>query len=124
MWGQVWEVRNLSDEMTPEDYTARIAQVAQDEAEARMVAVVSAVQSFLDRTAQERQYDNIFTLISYILSPDPVFKAEAEAGNVWRDAVWVQCREIKDAVIAGTRPLPTVKEVLAELPAMVWPGGL
>jgi len=84
-------------------------------------AVVIAVQDLLDRTAHERNYDNIFTLCSYATSTDPTFAAEGQAGMAWRDLVWTTCRAIMEDVIAGMRPLPTVAEVLAELPTFVWP---
>lgn len=85
-----------------------------------MVEVVSAVQSFLDTTAQQRGYDNIFTLISYVTSTNPVFQREGQAGLFWRDRVWETCLQIKNDVIAEIRPVPTEEEVLAEMPVIDW----
>jgi len=85
-----------------------------------MADVASAVQSLLDSTAQQRGYDNIFTLISYVTSTNPVFQREGQVGLFWRDRVWEACLQIKNDVIAGNRPLPTIEEVLAEMPVIVW----
>jgi hypothetical protein len=84
-------------------------------------AVVAAVQELLDAKAHERSYDNIFTLVSYAESTDPVFHAEGQAGLIWRDQVWASCRQLMEDVVAGRRTIPTVDQVLAELPAFTWP---
>ncbi len=79
------------------------------------------IQELLDSTARERLYDNIFTLVSYRDSSDPTLQAEGQAAYVWRDACWVKSREIRDEVLAGTRPLPTVADILLEMPVFAWP---
>lgn len=80
-----------------------------------------AIQAHLDATARERQYDSIHTLIGYRGDPNPEFAAEAEAGFVWRSAVWTYANAELAKVMAGQREQPTVEDFIAELPAMVWP---
>lgn len=82
--------------------------------------IIQAVQSKLDRTAQSRNYDNILSLCSYANSTDQIFASEGQAGVAWRDACWRTCYEIVTAVQNGERSLPTVSEVLAELPKINW----
>lgn len=84
-------------------------------------ALVAAVQSHLDTTAQQRGYDGILSLASYAASPNPPFAAEGDAGLAWRDAVWIYCYGVMAAVEAGTRPVPTADALIAELPPMIWP---
>lgn len=79
-----------------------------------------AVQAHLDRTAQSRDYDNTYTCLSYLSSTDPTWNREANAFNAWRDQVWRKCHEILNAVMAGTKPQPTIDELIAELPAIDW----
>ena len=79
-----------------------------------------AIQNYLDTTAQERRYDNIFTAISYVNSTDETFAREAQACLVWRDKVWRKCYDILDAVEAGEREVPTIEELIAELPVIDW----
>ena len=38
-----------------------------------------------------------------------------------RDATWAKGYEILDDVLSGKRPMPTIEEVLAELPPLEWP---
>lgn len=104
-----WTVEDL----TGDALAAAMAAVRQD-----MTAVV---QRYLDATAQLRGYDGILSLCSYAASVNQPFAAEGDAGIVWRDAVWLYCYQVLADVAAGTRPIPTADELIAELPAMVWP---
>ena len=79
-----------------------------------------AVQAHLDKTAQERRYDNILSLCTYATSPNPKFAAEGQAGVAWRDAVWTKCYAVLADVNAGMRSIPTSGDLVAELPDMVW----
>ena len=79
-----------------------------------------AIQKHLDTTAQSRRYDSIFTAISYVNSTDETFAREAQACLVWRDKVWRKCYDILDAVEAGEREIPTMEELIAELPTIEW----
>lgn len=81
---------------------------------------IKAVDELLLKTANSHGYDSAYTCLSYLQSTDPKWKAEAEAFNVWRDAVWNKCHEVLNAVEAGTRTAPSVDELLEELPKIEW----
>ena len=90
--------------------------------EAEIIAsLTAAVQAKLDSEARTHNYDGILSLCSYATSIDPVFKAEGQAGVEWRDAMWRKACQVMEEVKAGTRPVPTSEELLAELPGMTWP---
>lgn len=78
----------------------------------------SQVQSYLDATAKQRNYDNIFTLCGYVTDPNPKFQLEAQSAVAWRSAVWTKCYAILAEVQAGTRETPT--DIISELPVMTW----
>jgi hypothetical protein len=74
-----------------------------------------AVQEVLDTQAQELGYENILSACSYSGYENP-FKLESESFIVWRGAVWATCYQILGEVLAETRVMPTIDELLAELP--------
>ena len=80
-----------------------------------------AVEQHLDTVAQERDYGSILHLCSYPPSGNPTWKAEGEAGVAWRDAVWAHCYQMLEDVGMQDRTAPSVEELIAELPEIVWP---
>lgn len=89
--------------------------------EETLATMRQAIQDHLDTKSKERLYDGILSLCTYATSTNPKFAAEGQAGVVWRDACWAKGYEIVAEVQAGTREIPTVDELLAELPVFVWP---
>jgi len=83
-------------------------------------AMVDAVQFLLDETAKTRNYDNILSLCTYANSTIQKFKNEGQAGVNWRDACWATCYQIMYDVQTGQRQLPSVEQVLSELPQIIW----
>lgn len=79
------------------------------------------IQVLLDSKSKERRYDSIDSAMGYVTSIDPIKQAQAIALRDWRDACWDVGSAIELAVIAGTRPIPTKEEMLAEMPVFVWP---
>lgn len=105
-WVQTWAVVQLAPE-----------QVAAN----TFAAVRAAVQEMLDTKAAERSYDGILSAATYVTSTVPKFAAEAQACIAWRDVCWDACYAILNEVQTGARPLPTVAQVLAEMPTLEWP---
>lgn len=89
--------------------------------EALIAQIVSATQQRLDDFARTRGYDGILSLCTYATSAEPKFKAEGQYAVEARDATWAKCYEVLAAVEAGSRPMPTLDELLAELPVLTWP---
>jgi len=83
--------------------------------------LTNAVQAHLDNKAQERGYDGILSLATYANSTNPQFSAEGLAGAQWRDDTWAACYVILDEVLSAMRTIPTVEELIAELPVLHWP---
>ena len=78
-------------------------------------AINNAIQNHLDTKAQEFRYDNMMSARSYTGYTN-AFQTEAQALATWASECWVVAGKIEADVQAGTRVMPTVDEVLAELP--------
>ena len=82
--------------------------------------LLKAVDDYMDRTVQERGYDNIAKCVTYEGDIDPIFNAEGTAAKQWRSKVYRKCYDILAEVEAGLRDVPTVEELIAELPEIEW----
>jgi hypothetical protein len=87
----------------------------------RFTEVQEMVQKRLDDFAKTRGYDGILSACTYASSQVPKFQTEGQYAVNARDSSWAMCYVILADVQDGIRPLPTVAEVEAELPALVWP---
>lgn len=75
-----------------------------------------SVQKYLDEEANLHGYDNITNACSYAGAPNP-FQTEAISFVTWRGNVWAYCYQELAKVQAGTRPMPTIEQIISELPA-------
>lgn len=80
-----------------------------------------AVQERLDAFARTRNYDGIMSAATYATSTVPKFKAEGQYAVEARDLTWAKGYAILADVLSGARPIPTIEEVIAELPPLAWP---
>lgn len=80
-----------------------------------------AIQAHVDATARARNYGDGALLASYAVSTVAIWSAEAAAFVAWRDAVWLYAYAQLDLALGGERQIPTIAELLAELPAISWP---
>ena len=81
----------------------------------------AAVTAYIDAVSRQRGFDNNRDAASYAGSTVALWAAEAGAFVAWRDAVWSYAYAEMAKVQGGTRAQPTVAELVAELPVVVWP---
>ena len=79
------------------------------------------IQNLLDTTAQSKTYNDSLHCVSYGLSTNVAWKAEAEAFIAWRDDVYETALTILDGIENNNDPIPTEQEFLNALPTIVWP---
>lgn len=90
--------------------------------EALIAAVTVAIQAELDRQAKLKSYDDIVSACSYAAQEvGAPFQAEGAAFLAWRSAVWTQAYAVLADVVAGTVPMPTPAEAVAQMPTLELP---
>lgn len=80
----------------------------------------AAIEDHIEAVARERQYSSAVSCVSYLNDPNPAWAAEAQAFVAWRSAVWATVFAALSEVQSGKRQVPTVAELIAELPAIEW----
>ncbi len=79
----------------------------------------TVVQNLMDTEATKLGYDNCNSVCTYVNTGVQKFDDEGNAFRAWRSAVWSKGYEILAEVKEGKRAIPTVEELLAELPKLV-----
>ena len=104
----------LAEGNTPEPADAKTKEQIIEEYQA-------AVQKRLDDFAQTRNYNGILSACTYAASTVARFKAEGQYCGNARDTTWAKCYEILDTVNSNSRPMPTLEQLMSELPVLSWP---
>jgi len=100
----------LEDEFKPPELTPE--QIQQK--------YVDAIQLFMDRKAAEKKYDNIKSAALRAALPNSPFHAEGLAAGTWMDNCWALSYQVLAEVKNGTRPMPTIEELIDMMPELVW----
>ncbi len=108
VWKQAWRVESRPDvQVAKQQFTDAIVERAQDR---------------LDSFARTRGYDGILSACTYVASPVPRFKSDAEYCVGARDATWLFLYDYLERVSAGTTPTPmSYGDIEPMLPQLVWP---
>lgn len=80
----------------------------------------AALTDHFNAVAAQRHYDSYLTAALRAGYAGP-FQAEGIAYGSWMDSCNAQGYALISAVQAGTKPLPTIPDFIAGLPAMAWP---
>lgn len=111
---EIWDNRETLD---IEEYVAVTITVTPEQ---RISEIQDAVQNLLDSKAREKMYDSALSIATYAISSDEIFKAEADAFVVWRDRCWRKCYDILAQFQSGEIEMPSVENVIEQLPTFDW----
>lgn len=79
---------------------------------------IQSIQKMLDEKAQQKGYDNINSIAKY-LGYENRFRSECESLGVWCAECWDTAHSILLSVENGERNMPTVQEVIEEMPILL-----
>jgi hypothetical protein len=80
------------------------------------IALSTAVENHLNAKANEYRYKDYHAAMAYLGSPIARFQREAEAFMNWVSFVWSHVDAVEDDVANGRRGIPTIEELIEELP--------
>lgn len=106
-------------EMTPAEIAAHL-NPSPPTLQEMLAQYTIAIQQRLDDFARTRHYDGILSACTYATSTHPQFASEGQRCVGLRDATWAAGYAILADVEAGNRPIPSVEQVMAELPELTW----
>lgn len=80
----------------------------------------TAIQQRLDDFAKSRGYDGILSACTYATSKVAKFAAEGQTAVNARDNTWEAAGAILADVEAGNRAIPTIDELMLDMPPLSW----
>jgi len=109
----------------PVEWYAHLTPCAQQSPPAKSPAQIAqeleaAIDRHIDSVAKADKWDSRITCAMRAGYPNP-WQNKAIAFGQWMDACYAHCIQVQNDVSAGTRPVPTELQLIAELPIMVWP---
>ena len=118
-----WSVKDMFSDYTKEDGT--VVTKAQQEAEymAKKLqdtakAMEQGIENHINSVVQANGYNSQDSIAKYLVTGNP-FYDECTAISLWIGSVWVYSHQVQADVMAGTRAMPTIEELIAELPELV-----
>ena len=111
-WIYAWSVRQRSPQEIEEEQHAATMSVERH--------YIGSLEEMLDRTAQERNYDNRLTCALRAAYSGP-YQAEGQAFAIWMDACHAIVYDVLRQMKAGTLVPPPVDDLLGQLPELAWP---
>jgi hypothetical protein len=105
-------------DMQPGDRLATAAEIAAYDAEKTAAAMEAAVDAFMDSKARAKGFRDRHSFALRAGIPGSSWHAQALVFGAWMDAVNDYCYQVLEDCKAGTRTVPTVDELLAELPML------
>jgi len=106
-------------EVSASELAEAIAEQEVEYNKAVQSSYVKAVDEHLDAKAREYNYDDVKTAVTYADEPSVAsFQTEGQAFRAWRSLVYAHMYTEFSKIEAGIRTMPTIEEMIAELPAL------
>ena len=98
--------------------TYEVVAIPQEEIIATTVkAMEEAIEAHINTTVKAKGYNSQDSIAKYLVVGNP-FYAECTAISLWIGSVWVYSHQVQADVMAGTMVMPTIEELIAELPKL------
>lgn len=96
-----------------------VVAIPQEETIAAIIkAMEQSIESHINETVKARGYNSQDSIAKYLVAGNP-FYTESTAISLWIGNVWVYAYQVQADVVAGSRDMPTLEVLIAELPVLV-----
>lgn len=117
---QKWKVVPMFSEYTTEEDVVVTVAEQEEELQAKLMQAKAkeaerAVQEHINAKCVELGYDSENSIAKYLVDGN-AFYDECRQLSLWISDVWVYAHTVQSDVLAGTREMPTIEELIAELP--------
>jgi len=117
-----WNVPNVTQPTHAEVMAMETPEMAFQYAyDTFLSAYLAQLRTLIDGVARQRNYDDAISCLSYLSSTNGAWKLESETFSAWRDAAWTYLYAQQVLILDKTRAIPTIEQLNAELPVIVWP---
>ena len=118
-----WSVKDMFSDYAREDGTVvtkaeQEAEYATKKLQDTAKAMEEGIETHINTTVKAKGYNSQDSIAKYLVVGNP-FYDECTAISLWIGSVWVYSHQVQADVMAGTRVMPTIEELIAELPALV-----
>lgn len=83
-----------------------------------MAKAEATVQKHINTTIKDLGYDDENSIAKYLVEGNP-FYDECAAISIWIGNVWVYAHQVQADIVVGNRTMPTIEELIEELPKLV-----
>lgn len=95
-----------------------VVAIPQEEIIATTVkAMEEGIETHINTTVKAKGYNSQDSIAKYLVQGNP-FYDECTTISLWIGSVWVYSHQVQADVMAGTRVMPTIEELIAELPKL------
>lgn len=112
-----WSIKDMFEDTEEKTKAEQEAEYMAKKMQDLAKAMENAIENHINTTVKARGYNSQDSIAKYLVSGNP-FYAECTAISLWIGSVWVYSHQVQADVMAGTRTMPTIEELIAELPTL------
>ena len=98
--------------------TYEVVEIPQEEIIATTAkAMEEGIENHINNTVKAKGYNSQDSIAKYLVQGNQ-FYDECTTISLWIGSVWIYAHQVQADVLAGTRTMPTIEELIAELPKL------
>ena len=113
-----WSIKDMFEDTPEKTKAEQEAEYMTKKLQDTAKAMEQGIENHINETVKAKGYNSQDSIAKYLVQGNP-FYDECTAISLWIGSVWVYSHQVQADVMANTRAMPTIEELIAELPEMV-----